>query len=592
MKILLVPNATGLDGVTEKHIPLGLLYVATALRDTGYGADILDINLLPRGTTVDQLTDEILSRDADVVGFSAMCDQYPRVISLCRGLKRHRPDIVTILGGPEATLTAAATLEHFPQVDLVAGGECEYTITRLVDAMQGRTSLRDIPGVTYRDGHSVTTNPPLPLIGDLDALAFPNYELLPSIRLFWTEYNLPMPIEAGRGCPYACTFCSLTTLRQRRFRLRSPKRLIGMARKMTAEYGSGRIVFLHDNFTASRRRVLNFCHELKNAEMDIEWQCSSRADSLDDELLERMAETGCRHIYLGIETGSARMQGVIRKNLDLAQVLTTVERMVGLGIRFTASFIAGFPEERAEDLVATIRFMMKLLRVSRNGPDRLQLHRLCPLHGSPLYEEYGSLLTLDATRSDLILSDLSDEDAELVAKHPRIFSSFYRYPAPHLDAACLARVPYFILNVLRLPYTALMLLADPSLNFPQCVLSDGALTKLMPGHPYHDIGTPASLKAVCGVLEDVLVRNGVAHHPIFDVMKYDLAVTGVVADVDGESSASIERFGFDVHRWVEEFEALRFHGVPEMTGDAVDILFAKDGNAARITPLPRGLVHS
>lgn len=591
MRILLIPNATVLDGVTDKHIPLGLLYVATALRNKGYEAEILDINLLPPGAGVEGLTEEMLSRDPDVVGFSAMCDQHPRVLSLSRRLKEYRSDIVTILGGPEPTLTAVSTVERFPQIDIVVAGECEHTIADVIGAIQNHRSLRGIPGLTFRDNGTIVSTPPAPLVEDIECLPFPSYDLLASLNLFWSEYKLPIPIEAGRGCPYECTFCSLITLRQRRFRLRSPGTILRMAKNLLADYGTGRIIFLHDNFTVSRQKTLAFCDALEKENLNISWQCSSRADSLDDELLERMAETGCKLIYLGIETGSSRMQKIIRKNLDLDQVLATVNRMVDLGIRFTGSFITGFPEERMTDLFQTIHFMMELFRVSKNGPDRLQLHELCPLHGSPLYDQYGDSLVLGTGHSDLALSNLADEDIDLVRRYPDIFSSFHQYPTPYLDKKILVRIPYFILNLLRLPYTALLLLADSGLGFPDCILDDEVFLELVPGHCYHDIGTIESFTKVCNVLGRIFIKHGLGDHPIHDVMKCDLALRKVAGDENGESSALIEKFSFNIPVWIEEFEASDFRIVPApVQGRACDVLFYKENAGVRTAVLPQGLV--
>lgn len=364
-----------------------------------------------------------------------------------------------------------------------------------------------------------------------------------------------------------------------------------MVKKLLADYGTGRIIFLHDHFTVSRQRTLEFCAALERENLGINWQCSSRADSLDDELLERMAATGCKQIYLGIETGSPRMQEIIHKNLDLVKVLTTVNRMVDLGIRFTGSFITGFPEERVADLVETIRFMMELVRVSQNGPDRLQLHGLCPLHGSPLYDKYGEALLLDTGYSDLVLSDLSDEEIDLVKKHPDIFSSFYSYPTPNLDMRALARIPYFILNLLRLRYTTLLLLADSGLDFPRCFLNDKDFLELVPGHYFHDVGTVESFTKVCNLLERIFIKRGLGNHPIHDVMKYELALRRVAGDTNGEYSAYIETFSFNVQGWLEQFEALGCRTVPPRgQGGACDMLFCKENEGVRTTILPSGLI--
>ncbi len=211
MSILLVPNPW-----TVKHVPLGLLAVASSLRKHGTKAEILDLNRVSRDLDTQTLADEILRRSPRVVGFSVMASQFPRVLATARRIKRARREIKVILGGPDPTLKAASTLEHYPEIDIVVRGECEQTIFTLAQALARSESLQDIPGVCFRESGSVKNTLSAPLLTNLDRLPLPDYGLLESIDIFGEDAHLPIEIEAGRGCPFGCSFCCLTSLLQRK----------------------------------------------------------------------------------------------------------------------------------------------------------------------------------------------------------------------------------------------------------------------------------------------------------------------------------------------------------------------------------------
>src|SRR5206468_4095871 len=143
-------------------------------------------------------------------------------------------------------------------------------------------------------GGAVLRSEGRPKVADLDSLPIASYDLYPMDRL-----ALPLlRIEAGRGCPFSCEFCSTAGFFQRSFRLKSAERLVRELDILNARYGCSDFKLDHDMFTVNRRKVLEFCEAVKGR--GYRWRASARVDCVDAALLERMAEAGCDNLYFGI----------------------------------------------------------------------------------------------------------------------------------------------------------------------------------------------------------------------------------------------------------------------------------------------------
>jgi radical SAM superfamily enzyme YgiQ (UPF0313 family) len=188
-------------------------------------------------------------------------------------------------------------MRAFPFIDIVVRGEAEQTLPELVDTLAGHGSCAGIPGLTFRqngeqDGR-IVRNPDGSVILDLDSLPFPAFHLFPDVR-----FCRHFPLELGRGCPFACTFCSTNDFFRRRFRLKSPAHMIAEMRRVKQTYGINSFELVHDMFTVDRKRVVEFCEALLQSEEKFHWGCSARTDCVDEELISLMAQAGCRGIFL------------------------------------------------------------------------------------------------------------------------------------------------------------------------------------------------------------------------------------------------------------------------------------------------------
>jgi len=521
-KIVLIPNLAGEPGQTPSlRPPLGLISLATVLKRDGFeDVEIFDLNPLLPNHSYEQLCDAIMARSPAVLGFSTMCDNYLSVLKLAGGCKRQAPGLKVILGGPQATVTDAETLQTFPFIDVIARGECETNISAIMRALLDDSALADVAGVTFRGEHGVIRNAMPSTINNLDILPLPDYGLYHNLSSL-----KQLHVEVGRGCPFECTFCSTNDFWSRKYRLRSTGRQIELLRTLTAAYGFKRFVFDHDNLTANRARVIALCRGIRHAGLEITWRCSCRIDCIDPDLMQEMASAGCNRVYLGIETGSPRMQKLIKKKLDLMHAVDTVEQLLTVGIRVTASFIMGFPQETLEDLLQTIDLMLRL-RFAGNGMVNIFLFMLAPNPQTPLFETYRHSLRFDGNLSVIAYRETSVEDREVVTHHPEIFAAYHYYDTPHLSRDFLLRTHFLIDHLLLLPNTLRMLWEDPQLGFPGRFLDQVAKLKAPSLAHYH---TEPQLLEVSAFVSEVLIASGYADHRVLEMLRREININRVLS---------------------------------------------------------------
>jgi radical SAM superfamily enzyme YgiQ (UPF0313 family) len=436
-----------------EHAPLGVLSLAAVLEERGFAPEVVDLNRLyydfRRANNQNQ--DDFSGFTAsyfrelqfDFVGFSSVCSSYPVTLRIACEVKRRQPHSIVAFGGPQASAVDVATLEAYAPIDLVVRGEAEQTLPQLLEAFAEGRQPDDVPGITFRRDGKIVRTPDAAGIIDLDALPFAAFHLLPDM-----ETCRFMPLELGRGCPFSCTFCSTNDFFRRRFRLKSPARMLEEMRWVKATYGIDTFELVHDMFTVDRKRVAAFCEALLASSDQFYWGCSARTDCIDEELIELMESAGCRGIFFGIETGSARMQKIIDKGLDLADSAARVRACDKAKIKTAVSLIVGFPEETKEDLRSTIGFFMDSLCSDHADP---QLVILAPLAGTPIHRQHKQELFLDDADSNMAYRgwDQGREEKKMIGEHPDIFPNFYSVPTQFLDHEFLKELRDFLLNGIK-----------------------------------------------------------------------------------------------------------------------------------------------
>ena len=431
MKIVFVQNflleSSGLPSDDNLSPHLGLISLIAEIEKSQHVPLLYDPMLeLQRGrlsldsSIYDDVAGQLLQGEPEAVGLTALGCNFIAVVKIARRIKQRRPETLILLGGPHPTVLESAIMTKFTDFDVLVRGEAERTIVPLLDALASGRDLSTVPGISYRDESRVCRSTVNAGVMDVDQLSMAAFHFYPISELRLSSIR----VEAGRGCPFQCTFCSTATFFGRKYRVKAAPKLVGELKFLHRAYKITDFSLQHDLFTVNRRKVLEFCEEVRPCSFS--WTCSARIDCVDSELLREMARSGCRGIYFGVETGSSNLQELVKKRLDISLLAPTLTQAKELGINVTTSFIIGFPHETPSDVEATLDCLDRCHRISPTTTC-LQLHLLTPEPGTALYEENKSRLLYDGHISDFNFPTLAADETELLRRNPDIFMNHHFY---------------------------------------------------------------------------------------------------------------------------------------------------------------------
>ncbi len=435
-KILLIPAPCIRDRHIEPYVPYGVFSLQAAACQYGGGVDVFssydslsDMSFASSRTLAETVISHIKLQDYDAIGLSTMCNSFHHSLNMARCIKAIAPEIVIWMGGPHVSVIAEQVLTAFQEVDAVFVGEGEATLSEiLARRARGKYSLQDIGGVYTREGSYI----PRPAIEDLDEL--PYISLAQDFLSTFSSapvYSPPkkIPLEASRGCPGRCIYCSTRLNWGKRVRRKSDTRLISEMRQLNGLAGTPQFMLIGDNFGHPRVRLLQFCQTMKREATGLVWHCDIKMDRLGLADLDVLWEGNCRGIFIGIESASQDTLDRIRKGIDLERELQMVYKAIEMGFLVTTSFIIGFPWETPEDIDCTYRLHCDLLK---RGALRSNIWVLCPLPGTDLTKEIGSQVRFDRIVSGIAMDDMptDEETNELFLRYPGIFSQFGYFETP------------------------------------------------------------------------------------------------------------------------------------------------------------------
>ena len=368
-----------------------------------------------------EIADRIRRWSPDVVGITIPYSGWSKpAFEVASTVKNIDKDIVTVLDGQHPSARPDDCLAH-QAIDFVLIGEPEHTMYELVDALeQGiMQDLKKIRGIAFIKNKEKIITPPRPAIQDLDSLPFPARHLLPMDTYFAAVKENPLrgvihkpwaTMITSRGCPYDCVFCSIHIVMGKKWRGRSPENVVDEIEQLIHTYHIKQIAFEDDNLTLNRKRMETICDLIVKRGLDIEWYTPNgvRADTLDENLLTKMRESGCKKLRFAPESGVQRVVNqIIKKNLDLKEVEKAVILCKKLGIKVGCFFVIGLIGETKEDIKESINYAYKLRQL---GVDIFHFSIATPLYGTELYEQ--------AKRGGFLRDSFSDED--LAAAEPLI----------------------------------------------------------------------------------------------------------------------------------------------------------------------------
>lgn len=387
------------------NLPIGLAYVAAALRRAGHQVSVLDAvgeapdritpapfrtDLMVQGLSARELAARVPA-DARLVGVTCMfSSQWLIARELLRELRARLPRALLVAGGEHMSALPEHVLETSP-ADLVVVGEGEETAVELAAAVAAGGDPAGVPGVVSRgpDGRARRA-PPRRRTCAVDEIEPPAWDLFHVERyierqqMHGVHRGRAMPILGTRGCPYQCTFCSSPQMWTQRWIPRDPARLVDELAALQARYGATDFHF--QDLTAIVRKdwIIAFAREVLRRGLRITYQLPSgtRSEAIDREVAGWLYRSGCRNMAYAPESGSDQLRKQVKKQVKLDRLLASIEGALAEGLSLSCFFVIGFPDETE----ATLRETLALVRqLARMGLHDIGVAKFVPYPGSALF---------------------------------------------------------------------------------------------------------------------------------------------------------------------------------------------------------------
>ncbi|MCO5141701.1 MAG: B12-binding domain-containing radical SAM protein [Oligoflexia bacterium] len=344
---------------------LGIMTLSALLIKNGYHVKIFDENLST------DIKKEICAFDPFAIGLTCVTAALHSASTICQELKKQKPNIVTIVGGPHLSALPKETITNHKEFDYGIQGEAEKSLLTLLKSLISNDKLYHlIPGLVYRtEKQNVISNRAEQFLEnkELDELPFPAWHLLPMEEIFskvthglFSRGKRIMPIMTSRGCPNYCGFCC--RVMGFKFRTMSLDRILLEIQWLFDKFQIDEVYFEDDTFTQDPTRAHEILDGLIALKLPLKVKFANglRADKVDRELLIKMKQAGVYWVGFGIESGSHHTQKLMRKFLDLNLAAKNVQLAKSLGFKTGSNCIIGYPGETKESIRESVNYFFKL----------------------------------------------------------------------------------------------------------------------------------------------------------------------------------------------------------------------------------------
>jgi radical SAM superfamily enzyme YgiQ (UPF0313 family) len=360
------------------------LSVGTPLVHAGYRVRIIDQRV--DGGWREQLLSELDRRPVCVGITSTTGPQLRHALHVSQLIKQHS-DVPVVWGGIHASLLPEQTLGE-KEIDFVVQGEGEVTFLELVRALERGKSVADIAGVCFKDRNRVAGAGVRTFI-DLNQQPPLAYDLVDVPRYKRTVFGVErLSFSTSRGCTFPCAFCYSTSFHRRRWRALEADVAVAQIKDFVNRYGVRGLFLTDANFFLDMGRARGILEGVLRENLGIIFsRLHVRLDSLlrmTDEDLGLVARAGCKCLAIGIESGSERIQQLLRKPIDLPALLEVNRKLSRFSIVPMYFFMMGFPTETVEDLRQTVSLFTRLVNENPKAVKSVNIY--APFPGTELYD--------------------------------------------------------------------------------------------------------------------------------------------------------------------------------------------------------------
>lgn len=399
--------------IMKPYVPLGILSISAYLEQKNIEHEVFDSTF----SDFEAFCKYLQTYSPQVIGIYTNLMTKLNVLKIIRYIKSH-PALSTtkiILGGPEVRNHAANFLEIGANALVI--GEGEESFYELIQHYASEAEPpKSILGTAVLVDGKVIINPERPLIKDINLLPAPNRKKI-NLNLYlqaWKERHgySTVSVSTMRGCPYTCKWCSRAVYGGT-YRRKSPALVVEELASISHTYNPDRIWFVDDVFTISHKWLAEFEQEVSRKKLQINYEIITRADRLNEEVIDLLKKSGCVKIWIGAESGSQKIIDAMDRRVDVKKVRDMIKLSQQKGISAGTFIMLGYPGETIDDIRETI------VHLKEANPDEYTVTIAYPITGTPLYNEIKEKIT-----TNLSWAESTDREIDFKRQHSR---KFYEY---------------------------------------------------------------------------------------------------------------------------------------------------------------------
>jgi len=401
--------------IMRPYPPLGLLYLSAYLQQKGVENSVFDSTF----STLEKLQAHLLDTQPKYICLYTNLVTKLTVLQLIQFIVKQDALRYSkiILGGPDVTYNVENYLRA--GADMVVIGEGEQTLSELISALDLPMNpfLDQVPGIAFINalGEVVQTSP-REKMKNIDALPVPHRAAidLALYRDVWRKHHgqSTLSISTQRGCPYTCRWCS-TAVYGQSYRRRSPANVADEMVGLKKEYNPDSLWFVDDVFTVSHNWIADFRRELALRELRIPFECITRADRLNAEVMSDLKRAGCFRVWIGAESGSQKIIDAMDRRVKVSQVGEMIRLAKLMGMEAGTFIMVGYPGETEADICQTLQHL------KQSNPDRFTITLAYPIKGTALYKEVENQHI-----QPLNWRETTDRDIDFKRTYPRRYYDF------------------------------------------------------------------------------------------------------------------------------------------------------------------------
>lgn len=397
--------------IMRPYPPLGLLYVSGHLKREGFNAFLFDATFQSMST----LQDALLDKRPKILALYTNLMTKLNVLAIMKFVREKLPQCQLVVGGPDVTYNVENYLSNGAHYLILGEGEvtCQELCAHL---LQSSESPDQVHGLAFLKDGKVQKTAARTKVKELDQLAEPDRKSIDFRQYLevWKKHHgkRTANISTQRGCPYTCKWCS-TAVYGQSYRRRPAALVADEIEHLVNEYQVEALWFVDDVFTVSHKWLSQLHAEFRKRNLQIDFECITRAERLNDQVLQQLKEMGCFRIWIGAESGSQKIIDKMDRRVDINLVSQMIQGTQKMGMEAGTFIMVGYPGETLEDIKATAQYLRSA------QPSVLTITKTYPIKGTSLYNEVEQDITVQPD-----WSTSTDRDIEFALPYSK---KFYHY---------------------------------------------------------------------------------------------------------------------------------------------------------------------